>query len=72
MNDCVFYYDGGCRVLNRDNCVGCSFRKTEAEFKEGREKARERISNLPASQLAHIRHTYYKGNMQKVTAEWLE
>ena len=71
MNDCVFYCDGGCHALNRENCIGCSFRKTKAELQEGRSKAFERISNLPRGERAHILNVYYKGSIKKAAAEWL-
>lgn len=45
---CVFRVnERRCSALTKKLCGGCRFYKTEEELKESREKALERINNLP-------------------------
>lgn len=44
---CAFYDSKKCKILDRSNCVGCSFFKTPLEFKKGRAKALEHFMSLP-------------------------
>ena len=59
MNNCVFDRDGTCVALNEKQCVACSFRKTEQELNEGRQKATDRLISLPKSTQIHIARKYY-------------
>ena len=57
--DCYFKRDNNCSVTLRKDCEKCSMRKTEQEVKEGRERARARISSLPLEQQIDISEKYY-------------
>ena len=59
MNKCAFDRDGMCTALSEKQCVGCRFRKTEEELKEGRQKATERLISLPQSTQIRIARKYY-------------
>ena len=61
MNTCVFENGTDCNALRCKNCENCAFRKTREELIEGREKAIERIDNLPVEQRNHIIRKYYLG-----------
>lgn len=50
--------------MNRKNCEGCSFYKTEKEFKQGKAKARERIEILSPEQSLYIKQKYYSKGLQ--------
>ncbi len=60
MDKCAFDGELDCRALREKKCAGCSFYKTEGELLEGREKALDRIANLPKDKRAHILRTYYE------------
>lgn len=60
MERCVFENGRKCKALRERNCEKCSFRKTHEELVEGREKARERIENLPKEQHDAIMQKYYR------------
>lgn len=62
MNYCAFDLDNKCAALSKKQCVGCRFRKTEQELNDGRQKAIDRISNLPRSKQIHISRKYYDMN----------
>ena len=70
MNNCTFNYNGECSVLCRENCIGCSFAKTNEELKNGREKALRRIAHLPNEKRTHILRKYYRNKQRGVLAEW--
>lgn len=59
MERCVFENGKNCKVLKERSCAKCTFRKTHEELVEGREKARERIENLPQEQYDAIIKKYY-------------
>ena len=59
MEKCVFNKGKKCSALAPKKCKNCSFRKTEAELNEGREKARERLESLPREQYEAIMRKYY-------------
>lgn len=59
MENCVFDKGKKCSALREHNCEKCSFRKTREELVAGREKARERIENLPKEQHDAIMKKYY-------------
>lgn len=59
MENCAFDKGNKCSALRYRNCERCSFRKTREELAAGREKARERIENLPKEQYDAIMQTYY-------------
>ena len=59
MNKCAFDKDGKCSALNKKDCKGCSFYKTEEEVRIGREKATARIKTLPKDIQRHIKLKYY-------------
>jgi hypothetical protein len=47
-----------CAALNVKNCVGCKFRKSEAELIRGRERAAARIKTFTKEYRAHIKSKY--------------
>lgn len=59
MERCVFENGKNCKALKERSCAKCTFRKTHEELVEGREKARERIENLPPEQYNAIMQKYY-------------
>ena len=59
MKICVFDNGEECDALREKNCVGCPFRKTPEELKEGRRKAFERIEKLPLAERIVIHRKYY-------------
>lgn len=59
MENCVFNKGRKCLALSTKKCENCTFRKTEAELKAGREKARERLESLPKDQYDAIMKKYY-------------
>lgn len=59
MENCAFDKGNKCSALREHNCEKCSFRKTQGELVKGREKARERIENLPKEQHDAIMKKYY-------------
>jgi hypothetical protein len=62
MNNCVFNRETGCACLKVKQCMigkPCSFKKTEAELIEGREKAARRIASLPVKERLDIAEKYY-------------
>lgn len=62
MNNCVFSRETGCACLKEKQCMlgkPCSFKKTEAQLIEGREKAERRIASLPVKQRLDIAEKYY-------------
>ena len=67
MKDCVFNNGNDCSALNDKDCRFCTFCKTEAELKEGREKALERINNLPNAQKTHIIRKYYRQGTRAIS-----
>lgn len=58
MNNCVFARGNECDALKTKQCAGCSFCKTKEELIEGRQKAVDRINNLPEKVRKHIIHKY--------------
>lgn len=59
MNNCAFDRDKFCAALKEKQCEGCAFYKTKEELIEGRQKAAERLDNLPIRQKIHIARKYY-------------
>lgn len=59
MKVCAFKKDNGCTVLNRADCNGCAFFKTEKQLEEGRAKAMERVNSLPEDFRHYIKGKYY-------------
>ena len=59
MDVCRFAKESGCSILNRKNCEGCSFFKTEKEMREGRSKAMARIETLSPEHSHSIKEKYY-------------
>ena len=59
MKICVFDNGEECDALREKKCPGCSFRKSPEEFKEGREKATDRLEKLPMPTRIHIHRKYY-------------
>ena len=60
MSKCAFDIGGArCAALKKMDCSGCTFRQTEEELREGREKAAARIETLPEEQQYHIETMYY-------------
>lgn len=59
MNKCAFDRDCICTALSEKQCVGCGFRKTEEELKEGRRKATDRLISLPKATQTRIARKYY-------------
>ena len=55
---CAFDRTTFCIALTEKNCVGCAFHKTPEELDEGRERAYDRICNLPEEQQEHIAKKY--------------
>ena len=64
MNKCAFDLENKCAALTYKQCVGCHFRKTEQELIEGRQKAAERLDNLPKRTQIHIARKYYNTNWE--------
>lgn len=60
MKKCVFDRSDFCVALNSRECENCRFRKTREELDVGREKACERVENLPKKQYNAIMNKYYK------------
>lgn len=60
MDKCAFDVGGArCAALKKMACKGCSFRQSEEELREGREKATARIKTLPVDQQYRINTMYY-------------
>jgi hypothetical protein len=59
MERCAFDRGEKCSVLKGHECGKCTFRKTRDELINGRDKARERIDNLPREQYDAIMQKYY-------------
>ena len=59
MKKCAFDRDNTCTALTKKQCLGCKFRKTEEELREGRQKVAERLDSLPERQQIHIARKYY-------------
>ena len=74
MSKCAFDIGGAkCAALNKMACNGCSFRQTEEELREGREKAAARIETLPEAQQSHIEDMYYSDyNKAKWEGEFID
>lgn len=49
-----------CRALNKKECQGCTFFKTEEELAAGREKAGERIKSLGVDEQIAIDKIYHR------------
>ena len=66
MSKCAFDIGGvRCIALNKMACQECSFRQTEEELKQGREKSNARISTLPDEQQEKIFDLYLNGENRK-------
>ena len=65
MNKCAFDREDKCTALREKQCDGCRFRKTEQELNDGRQKAIDRINNLPYSKQIHITRKYHDMNWGK-------
>lgn len=59
MCKCAFERGFDCGALNSKQCVGCHFRKTEEELREGRMESANRILNLPEKQRGKILRKYH-------------
>lgn len=59
MERCVFERGKKCSALVSRDCAKCTMRKTHEELIEGREKAMERIKNLPQDQYDAIMKKYH-------------
>ena len=59
MDKCAFDNDNTCSALNYKICKNCSFRKTEQELIEGREKAQNLLDRLPLEQRKAIEIKYH-------------
>ena len=45
MNDCMFYFkEGYCKALYRQECEGCTFKKTEQQYIDGQKHAEELLA----------------------------
>ena len=60
MKVCAFDKGKNCAALNERNCENCTFCKTPEELVAGREKALERIKNLPRGERHYIMTKYYR------------
>ena len=60
MSFCVFDNGDECNALKVKQCIGCKFKKTHEELIRGRQKAANRISNLPEGTRAYIIRTFYR------------
>lgn len=60
MEVCAFNKGKNCAALNERECEKCTFRKTRKELVAGREKALERIKNLPRGGRQYIMMKYYR------------
>ncbi len=62
MIKCAFDRENGCAALKEKPCMigkPCSFRKSAEELTTGREKAKQRISELPFSWQEDIKNKYH-------------
>lgn len=62
---CAFYRcdrNADCSALRSRDCVGCTFRKTDAELIAGRRKAIRRLEKLPHNKFNDIMLKYYRFN----------
>lgn len=62
---CAFYRcdrNADCSALRSRDCVGCTFRKTDAELIAGRRKAIGRLEELPHNKFNDIMLKYYRFN----------
>lgn len=60
---CCFMVAGKCKVLLEPyNCERCSFRLTERQYRERREKANERLRSLAFAEQGTIADHYYNGH----------
>ena len=60
--DCFAYKPKKCVALNKKQCSGCRFYKTEEQVKTERKKAMERILSLDEDTRNHITGTYFGGD----------
>ena len=62
MDKCAFEASKiKCSALKTKKCIGCAFRKSKEELKEGREKATDRLMTLDKVTLKDIKAKYYTG-----------
>ena len=66
MEVCAFDKGRSCAALNERECENCTFRKTQEELTEGREKALARIKSLPRAERKYIMKKYYRRNNAEV------
>lgn len=67
ISDCAFNREGRCTVLKTTRCNKCSFRKTQKQLDEGREKAKKRIQSFPKEVREDIKKKYYP--LEKISEE---
>lgn len=62
-SDCAHYMCAGnqCKVLDKKNCVGCSFFTTQANSDKRKQAANERLRHLPVKKQLEIADKYYGG-----------
>ena len=71
MNACAFI-GKKCSILNRNSCIGCSFKKSYDELEQGRLKARARLESLPPGERLAIKQKYYLKELKADGTERME
>lgn len=64
MSICIFSSYEGCKILKREHCRGCTFKKTQEQLDKGRKKARKRIDSLPMIKRLYINEKYYNRGLK--------